>query len=127
LPGFLAFHIYLNAKVLPLYNGGQDTAQLLGNIFHSLSDDLLLFSVFLILLFSLGRLSLRETGFPWPGGRYHYFDLDSRPYTFGEILSIVGRGPSVEVTHGEPEPVHVCLRYGQANGEKISTIGCLGF
>jgi len=31
LSGYLAYHFYLNAKVLPLYNGGQSFSQLIGN------------------------------------------------------------------------------------------------
>lgn len=31
LSGYLAYHFYLNAKVLPLYNGGQSFLQLIGN------------------------------------------------------------------------------------------------
>ncbi|OOF19751.1 hypothetical protein BZJ17_14815, partial [Salinivibrio sp. IB574] len=32
LSGYFAYHFYLNAKVLPLYNGGQSFLQLIGNV-----------------------------------------------------------------------------------------------
>lgn len=63
--GFFAFHIYLNSEILPLYNGGQTAIILIKNSFESATGNLAGFSLFLILVAALSRLSSAENGFPW--------------------------------------------------------------
>jgi hypothetical protein len=63
--GFLAFHIYLNAEILPLYDGGQGGLRLLDNAFNSVTGNLFQFSIFAITTVAISRLTRIERGIPW--------------------------------------------------------------
>lgn len=88
IPGFLAFHVYLNSKILPIYNGQEVGWPLIINSANTLTGDL---NHFLSLLFILtGSLALaqQEKRFPW------------RTMTLvGGIISLLVRGSGF---HGMP-------------------------
>lgn len=88
IPGFLAFHVYLNSKILPLYTAQEVGWPLIANAFNTLTGDL---NHFLSLLFILtGSLALaqQEKRFPW-----RTIILD------GGIISLLVRGSGF---HGMP-------------------------
>jgi hypothetical protein len=57
--------------------------------------------------------------------QYKYFDLDSMPYSSGEIFYGTGGGISTWEAHGEKEAINTCLIFEYANGRKLYTWGCL--
>ena len=65
IPGYLAFHIYLNARVLPLFYDGLGVDQLLLTAFHNTTDDLPQFTILLITVAATSVLANREKGLPW--------------------------------------------------------------
>jgi len=65
LPGYLAYHFYLNAEVLPAFNGGQGAEQLLYAIVKSATDSLESVLLLGIVALALARLSRCEHGLPW--------------------------------------------------------------
>lgn len=65
ISGFLAFHIYLNAKILPNYNDGQSGSQLIVNAFNSVTGDLNQFVIFTVFLSAISRLASVEKSIPW--------------------------------------------------------------
>lgn len=65
LPGYLAYHFYLNAEVLPAFNGGQGPEQLLYAIVKSATDSLESVLLLGIVALALASLSKREPGLPW--------------------------------------------------------------
>ncbi|MER2540495.1 MAG: hypothetical protein ABTQ26_14750, partial [Azonexus sp.] len=56
IPGFIAFHIYLNSNILPLYNGAEMGLRLVKYSFSSITADFAQFSAVLLLLASISRL-----------------------------------------------------------------------
>lgn len=65
LPGFFAFHIYLNSKVLPLYNGGQSPAQLIFTAFKAVTGSIAGFSTLCLVVASVAASARFEKSFPW--------------------------------------------------------------
>ena len=65
IPGFFAYHLYLNSKVLPLYNGGQGLFQLIDSAFKGATNDLSLFVILLSIVMSIANLASGERGLPW--------------------------------------------------------------
>ena len=65
IPGYLAFHIYLNARVLPLFYDGLGVDQLMLTAFHNTTDDLPQFTILLIAVAATSVLANREKGLPW--------------------------------------------------------------
>lgn len=66
------------------------------------------------------RFSLSEL----EDNKYRYFDIDSKPYSSGEILSINGSGVSTWESHSDKGLVVTCIAYEYSNGEKKFTPGC---
>lgn len=65
--------------------------------------------------------------FPLPGladNQYRYFDIDSKIYTEGEIVSISGGGISTWESHDENGGIHTCIIYEYVDGSKQYTRGC---
>lgn len=56
--------------------------------------------------------------------KYRYFDLDSRRYTSGQIVSITGGGIATWESHDEKGGVNTCIIYEYNNGKRRSTPGC---
>jgi hypothetical protein len=56
--------------------------------------------------------------------QYHYFDLDSKRYTVGQIVSLSGGGVSTWESHGENTDTHTCITYVYADGKRHFTPGC---
>ncbi len=56
--------------------------------------------------------------------KYHYFNLDSKRYTLGEISGLTGRGVSTWEAHGDNGSVNTCLVYEYVDGKKRFTPGC---
>jgi len=56
--------------------------------------------------------------------KYRYFDLDSKSYTTGEIVSISGGGVSTWESHNERGHA-TCILYEYAGGKRRFTPGCL--
>lgn len=56
--------------------------------------------------------------------KYRYFDIDSRQYSLGEILSITGGGVSTWEAHKDNGEVKTCLIYEYVDGKKAFTPGC---
>ncbi|TBW09731.1 hypothetical protein E0E50_12945 [Azotobacter chroococcum subsp. isscasi] len=65
IPGYLAFHFYLNAKILSLYSGDLSTLQLVHNAFVSATGDVAQFSILALIIVALSFLAAGERGFPW--------------------------------------------------------------
>ena len=65
IPGYFAFHLYLNAKILPLYTSGQEGVQLILNAFNNTTGDLAQFTVLLIIAAATSVYASREKGLPW--------------------------------------------------------------
>jgi hypothetical protein len=65
IPGYLAYHFYMNAEILPLYNGGQSLVQLVYSILKSATDNLEYFILFCMTALALAQLIRRESTFPW--------------------------------------------------------------
>lgn len=65
IPGYFAFHIYLNSQILPFYNGGQSGLQLIQNIFNTFTLDLSQFVFFMVFVSGISRLAICEKGVPW--------------------------------------------------------------
>ena len=65
IPGYLAFHIYLNARVLPLFYDGLGVDQLMLTAFHNTADDLPQFTILLMTVAATSVLANREKGLPW--------------------------------------------------------------
>jgi hypothetical protein len=65
IPGYLAFHLYLNAEVLPLYNGGRSASHLIHSAFSSATNDLSQFSIFTAIAIAIAKLASDERGLPW--------------------------------------------------------------
>lgn len=63
--GFLAFHLYLNAKVLPFYTGLQPSGELIVNAVRVATSDLAHFLSLLAILLSAFILAEKEEKFPW--------------------------------------------------------------
>lgn len=63
--GFLAFHLYLNAKVLPLYAGLQPGGALIVNAVTVATSDLAHFLSLIAMLLSALILAQKEEKFPW--------------------------------------------------------------
>lgn len=65
--------------------------------------------------------------FPLPDladNQYHYFDIDSKIYTEGEIVSISGGGISTWESHDENGGIQTCIIYEYVDGSKQYTQGC---
>ena len=56
--------------------------------------------------------------------QYHYFDVDGKTYTSGEIVWHSGGGVSVWERHGNKNTNNSCIIYKYNNGEKRITYGC---
>lgn len=66
IAGFLAFHIYLNLKILPLYSSaGLSILQLISTAFNSATSSTTQFSLFLILITAPLLLEYSRKKFPW--------------------------------------------------------------
>ncbi len=64
--GYLAYHIYLNAEILPLYNGGQGLFKLVKNVLSALSGSIEGFISFVGLILVLSILIAKEgKRLPW--------------------------------------------------------------
>lgn len=63
--GFLAFHLYLNAKVLPFYAGLQPGGELIVNALRVATSDLTHFLSLIGILLSALILAQKEEKFPW--------------------------------------------------------------
>lgn len=63
--GFLAFHLYLNAKVLPFYTGLQPGGALIVNAVKVATSDLAHFLSLIAMLLSALILAQKEEKFPW--------------------------------------------------------------
>lgn len=63
--GFLAFHVYLNAEVLPLYSGAQSIFILIQNAFNAAVGSFRDFLIFALLISAISRMATSETGVPW--------------------------------------------------------------
>lgn len=63
--GFIAFHLYLNSKILPIYNGNQTIIDLVFNAFNTATSDIAHFLSLLILFSSAAILAIGEKGIPW--------------------------------------------------------------
>lgn len=67
LPGYFAYHFYLNFSVLPLYSGFSGGVTLLKNIYFGLTIDLTVFLTVVFVVSALVSLAVRQeaSGFPW--------------------------------------------------------------
>jgi hypothetical protein len=63
--GYLAFHLYLNANILPLYNEGQTPVQLVVRAFSSATHDLSSAIIFLSNSLAIASIAIHERKFPW--------------------------------------------------------------
>lgn len=63
--GFWSFHIYLNAEILPLYNGVEPGWQLILKAFKTVTYDLGHFLSITLVLYSAILISQKEKTFPW--------------------------------------------------------------
>jgi len=53
-----------------------------------------------------------------------FFEVDSKRYTSGEILSITGSAVSTWESHDEKGGVHTCITYEYTKGIRRFTLGC---
>ena len=58
--------------------------------------------------------------------KYRYFDLDSKHYSAGEIVSISGGGVSAWENHDD-KAASTCVNYEYADGKRRFTPGCPPF
>ena len=65
IPGYFAFHIYLNAEILPLYYQGLEWWRLLLTAFNNTTEDLPRFTLFLVIAAATSLLATREKSWPW--------------------------------------------------------------
>lgn len=65
--GYLAFHIYLNSRILPTYihGDGPTWPHLIGNAYQTVTRDLAQYVLFAIVMASIAMLAAREKGVPW--------------------------------------------------------------
>mgnify|MGYP006977397093 CR=1 FL=1 len=63
--GYLAYHFYLNTRVLPLYDGPQGLWDMFLHVYRSVTDRLTHLLIMLVLVLGLTRLAACERGFPW--------------------------------------------------------------
>ncbi|SHO55536.1 hypothetical protein [Vibrio quintilis] len=64
-PGYLAFHIYLNAEILPYYTGLQPGFQLIVNALKAIISTKAQVISLVVMLISTFILARKEQGFPW--------------------------------------------------------------
>lgn len=57
---------------------------------------------------------------------YHFFTLDSKPYSSGSVVSGTGGGVSLWESHGVGGVIATCLIREYANGRTTTTPGCPG-
>ncbi len=92
LPGYLAFHFYLNSAILSSYDGGHGLPGLVASIYSALTDGISGFVALVILVAALVSAAARDAGkFPW------------RPLVLGAALA----GLLIRTTH----PVHQLAFY----------------
>lgn len=65
IAGFLAYHIYLNSQILPLYNGGQQGLSLIFTAFNAATANLASFAVFFTVALAVVRVSVDDSRLPW--------------------------------------------------------------
>lgn len=65
IPGYLAFHLYLNSEVLPLYNGAQSALQLIDSAFEGATNDLSQFIILTTIAIAIANLASNERRLPW--------------------------------------------------------------
>lgn len=65
IPGYFAFHIYLNSKILPYYNGGKSGMRLIQNAFGTITVDLSQFAILMAFVAAISRLASCEKVIPW--------------------------------------------------------------
>jgi hypothetical protein len=63
--GYLAFHIYLNAVLLPQYNEGHGLLKLIGNAFHAATSDLGGLLLLGLIVTALAAVARRRPALPW--------------------------------------------------------------
>jgi hypothetical protein len=63
--GYLAYHFYLNTRVLPLYDGPQGLWDMFLHVYRSVTDGLMHLLIMLVVVLGLTRLAASEHGFPW--------------------------------------------------------------
>ena len=65
ISGFLAYPLYLNSRILSLYDGRQGLFQLIDSAFKGATKDFSLFAILLSILMSMVNLASNERGLPW--------------------------------------------------------------
>ena len=65
IPGYLAFHFYLNSAILPFYMGSPDFLQLALIAFNALTQSIGLYICLALTTIGIGILASHEKGFPW--------------------------------------------------------------
>lgn len=64
-PGYMAYHFYLNAVILPEFAQGHGLLQMLNAVLMSITDRPQHLLLSILVVFALSRLAMREGGFPW--------------------------------------------------------------
>ena len=65
IPGYLAFHFYLNSAILPFYLGSPDFLQLALIAFTALTENIGLYICLVLTTIGTAVLASHENGFPW--------------------------------------------------------------
>ncbi len=63
--GYLAYHFYLNAMILPEFTQGHGLIQMFNAVLMSITDRPQHLLISIVVVFALSRLAMREGGFPW--------------------------------------------------------------
>ncbi|HFK2916433.1 TPA: hypothetical protein ACGY79_001685 [Stenotrophomonas maltophilia] len=63
--GYLAFHVYLNAVLLPQYNQGHGLLMLIGNAFHAATSDLGGLLLLGVIVTALAAVACKRPALPW--------------------------------------------------------------
>jgi|GEM_PF-1153678 len=65
IPGYLAYHLYMNSQVLALYDGGHTISSLLGAVISNVTQPYKRTVLLAAIALSIGKLAFDEKGFPW--------------------------------------------------------------
>jgi MFS family permease len=65
IPGYLAYHLYMNSQVLALYDGGHNLSSFIEAAISNITQPYKRSLALIVIALSIGKLATREKGFPW--------------------------------------------------------------
>lgn len=65
IKGFIAYHLYMNSRILPSYTGGQEPLKIIATAYNAATADLGNLLLLALIIVSLTAAAARWQGFPW--------------------------------------------------------------